>query len=124
MMFAIRSAALFKPLMPQESMVDNNQETVGLGQTPVTNRKRSDRPLDRDKAFDASARAVVRIGEWKPNGAPTDSFRAMHEGKCDRGRSQMKTGSYAFGAEFVESGSTDGPTKSAFRFSCFSAAIS
>jgi xanthine dehydrogenase YagR molybdenum-binding subunit len=96
---------LFKALMPQESMVDKAKETVGLGQTPVTEAAKSDRPLDRDKAFDALGVAVVEeYGEWKPDGAPTDSFRAMHEGKVRIvGGPEMKDWiAYAFGAEFVE----------------------
>jgi xanthine dehydrogenase YagR molybdenum-binding subunit len=96
---------LFKALMPQESMVDKAKETVGLGQAPVTEAAKSDRPLDRDKAFDALGVAVVEeYGEWKPDGAPMDSFRAMHDGKVRIvGGPEMKDWiAYAFGAEFVE----------------------
>src|SRR5437016_7781363 len=43
---------LFKALMPNESVVDKAKETVGMGQTPVTEAAKSDRPLDREKAFE------------------------------------------------------------------------
>jgi xanthine dehydrogenase YagR molybdenum-binding subunit len=96
---------LFKALMPDESLVDKAKETVGLGQTPVTKAAKSDRPLDREQAFDALGVSVVEeYGEWKPDGAPMDSFRAMHKGQMRMvGGSEMKDKiAYAFGAEFVE----------------------
>jgi xanthine dehydrogenase YagR molybdenum-binding subunit len=96
---------LFKALMPDESLVDKAKETVGVGQTPVTRAARSDRPLDLEKAFDALGVSVVEeYGEWKPDGAPSDAFRAMHQGHARLfGGSEMKDKiAYAFGAEFVE----------------------
>lgn len=57
------------------------------------------------KAFDALGVGVVEeYGEWKPEGAPLDSFRAMHSGHVRLvGGHQMKDKiAYAFGAEFVE----------------------
>src|SRR5436853_3452508 len=44
---------LFKGVMPREKLVDKAKETVGLGQTPVTEAAKGDQPLDREKAFDA-----------------------------------------------------------------------
>jgi xanthine dehydrogenase YagR molybdenum-binding subunit len=96
---------LFKALMPNESLVDKARETVGIGQTPSTRAARSDQPLDLEKAFDALGVSVVEeYGEWKPEGAPMDSFRAMHNGQMRMvGGDQMKGKiAYAFGAEFVE----------------------
>jgi xanthine dehydrogenase YagR molybdenum-binding subunit len=96
---------LFKALMPDESIVDKAKETVGLGQTPVTLAAGSNRALDLEKAFDAlGVSAVEEYGEWKPDGAPMDSFRAMNKGQMRMvGGSEMKeTIAYAFGAEFVE----------------------
>jgi len=96
---------LFKALNPNESLVDKAKETVGIGQTPVTRAARSDRPLDREKAFDALGVSLVEeYGEWKPEGAPADSFSAMQKGQMRMvGGSAMKGKiAYAFGAEFVE----------------------
>jgi xanthine dehydrogenase YagR molybdenum-binding subunit len=96
---------LFKALMPNEGLVDKAKETVGIGQTPVTQAAKSDRPLDREGAFDALGVSMVEeYGEWKPNGAPADSFRAMYKGQMRMvGGSEMKDKiAYAFGAEFVE----------------------
>ena len=96
---------LFKALMPNESLIDKAKETVGLGQTPSNQAARSERPLDIEKAFDALGVGVVEeYGEWKPDGAPMDSFRAMHKGQMRMvGGSEMKGKiAYAFGAEFVE----------------------
>jgi xanthine dehydrogenase YagR molybdenum-binding subunit len=96
---------LFKALMPNESLVDKAKETVGLGQTPSTQAAKSDRPLDIARAFDALGVSVVEeYGEWKPEGAPMDSFRAMHKGQMRMvGGGEMKDKiAYAFGAEFVE----------------------
>jgi xanthine dehydrogenase YagR molybdenum-binding subunit len=96
---------LFKPLMPNESVVDKAKETVGLGQTPVTQAAKSDRPLDIERAFDALGVSVVEeYGEWKPDGAPMDSFRAMYKGQVRMvGGDKMKDKiAYAFGAEFLE----------------------
>jgi xanthine dehydrogenase YagR molybdenum-binding subunit len=96
---------LFKALMPNESLVDKAKETVGVGQTPSTRAAGSDRSLDLESAFDALGVSVVEeYGEWKPEGAPMDSFRAMHKGQVRMvGGSEMKDKiAYAFGAEFVE----------------------
>jgi xanthine dehydrogenase YagR molybdenum-binding subunit len=96
---------LFRALMPNESLVDKAKETVGRGQTAVTEAANSGRPLDREKAFDALGVSVVEeYGEWKPEDAPKDSFRAMHQGQVRIvGGSQMSDKiAYAFGAEFVE----------------------
>jgi xanthine dehydrogenase YagR molybdenum-binding subunit len=96
---------LFKALMPDESLIDRAKETVGLGQTPVTRVAKSDQPIDLERAFDALGVSVVEeYGEWKPDGAPMDSFRAMHKGQMRMvGGSGMKDKiAYAFGAEFVE----------------------
>jgi len=95
---------LFKA-MTQESLIDKTKETVGVGRTPATEAATSDQPLDRETAFDALGVSVVEeYGEWKPDGAPMDSFRAMHNGQV-----RMVGGpefgdkiAYAFGAEFVE----------------------
>lgn len=93
---------LFKAVMPNESLTD--KETVGLGQTPATQAAKSDRPLDLEKAFDALGAAVVEeYGEWKPDGAPLDAFKAMHSGHARLVGGAMKDKiAYAFGAEFVE----------------------
>jgi xanthine dehydrogenase YagR molybdenum-binding subunit len=96
---------LFEALMPDESMVDKAKETVGMGQTPVTEAAKGDRPLDREKAFDALGVSMVEeYGEWKPDGAPMDSFRAMYRGQMRMvGGPELKDRiAYAFGAEFVE----------------------
>jgi len=96
---------LFKALMPSETLVDKAKETVGVGQTPSTRAASSDRPLDLESAFDALGVSVVEeYGEWKPEGAPMDSFRAMYKGQMRMvGGSEMKDRiAYAFGAEFVE----------------------
>jgi xanthine dehydrogenase YagR molybdenum-binding subunit len=96
---------LFKALMPDESLVDKAKETVGIGQTASARAARSDRPLDLAQAFDALGVSVVEeYGEWKPDGAPLDSLRAMHNGQMRMvGGSGMKDKiAYAFGAEFVE----------------------
>ena len=96
---------LFKALMPDESLVDKAKETVGVGQTPSTRAASSDRPINLEQAFDALGVSVVEeYGEWKPEGAPMDSFRAMHNGQMRMvGGSEMTDKiAYAFGAEFVE----------------------
>ncbi len=96
---------LFKALMPNESLVDKAKETVGLGQTASKQAAKSDRPLDIERAFDALGVSVVEeYGEWKPDGAPMDSFKAMHNGQMRMvGGGEMKDKiAYAFGAEFVE----------------------
>jgi xanthine dehydrogenase YagR molybdenum-binding subunit len=96
---------LFKAVMPDESLLDKAKETVGLGQTPVTQAAKGDRPLDIEQAFDALGTSVVEeYGEWKPDGAPSDSFKAMHQGHARLvGGPEFKGGiAYAFGAEFVE----------------------
>jgi CO/xanthine dehydrogenase Mo-binding subunit len=50
------------------------------------------------------ASTSVWYGEWKPDGAPIDSFRAMYNGQVRIvGGSEMKDKiAYAFGAEFIE----------------------
>jgi xanthine dehydrogenase YagR molybdenum-binding subunit len=69
--------------MPNESLVDKAKETVGLGQTPSAQAASSDQSLDIERAFDAlGVSAVEEYGEWKPDGAPMDSFRAMHSGQA------------------------------------------
>ncbi len=96
---------LFKALMPNESLVEKTKETVGLGMTPATEAAKSDQPFDREKAFDALGVSVVEeYGEWKPDGAPLDSFRAMHKGQMRMVGGPDMNGkiAYAFGAEFVE----------------------
>jgi xanthine dehydrogenase YagR molybdenum-binding subunit len=96
---------LFRALMPDQSLVDKAKETVGLGQTPSKQAAQSDRPLDLERAFDALGVSVVEeYGEWKPDGAPMDSFKAMHNGQMRMvGGDAMKDKiAYAFGAEFVE----------------------
>lgn len=96
---------LFQALNPNEGMVDKAKETVGLGVTPVTDAAHSNRSFDREKAFDALGTSVVEeYGEWKPDGAPMDSFPAMHKGQMRMVGGPDLNGkiAYAFGAEFVE----------------------
>jgi xanthine dehydrogenase YagR molybdenum-binding subunit len=96
---------LFKAVMPGDSLADKAKETVGISQTRSTQAAKSDRPLDLDKAFDALGVGVVEeYGEWKPEGAPLDSFTAMHSGhaRLVGGHSMKDKIAYAFGAEFVE----------------------
>ena len=96
---------LFKALMPNETLVDKTKETVGLGNTPSTEAAKSDQPFDREKAFDAlGVSAVEEYGEWKPDGAPLDSFERMHKGQMRMVGGPDLNGkiAYAFGAEFVE----------------------
>jgi len=97
---------LIQALDPNASMADKARETVGLGHTPLTDAAQSDRPLfDREKAFDALGTSLVEeYGEWKPEGAPMDSFRAMHKGQMRMVGGPDLNGriAYAFGAEFVE----------------------
>jgi xanthine dehydrogenase YagR molybdenum-binding subunit len=94
---------LFKALTPNERLID--KETVGLGGSPVNETANSDRPFDREKAFDAlGVIAMEEYGEWKPEGAPMDSFKAMHKGQMRMVGGPDLNGkiAYAFGAEFVE----------------------
>ncbi|MHB0770222.1 xanthine dehydrogenase family protein molybdopterin-binding subunit [Bradyrhizobium sp. 5.13L] len=96
---------LFKAVMPSDSLADKAKETVGISPAPSTQAAKGDRSLDLEKAFDALGVGVVEeYGEWKPEGAPLDSFRAMHSGQPRFvGGHQMKDQiAYAFGAEFVE----------------------
>jgi xanthine dehydrogenase YagR molybdenum-binding subunit len=96
---------LFKALMPNESLVDKAKETVGVSQTPITQAAKSNRPIDFERAFDAlGASAVEEYGEWKPEGGPMDSFRAMYKGQVRiyGGDKMTDKIAYAFGAEFVE----------------------
>lgn len=96
---------LFRAVMPRESVAERARETVGLGQTAVTEAAKGDQPVDREKAFDALGVGVIEeYGEWKPEGAPMDAFRAMHNGQMRMvGGPEFKGGiAYAFGAEFVE----------------------
>ena len=107
---------LFKAMMPNEGLVDKAKETVGVGQTPVTQAAKSDSPIDYERAFDALGVSVVEeYGEWKPDGAPMDSFRAMNKGQMRMvGGPEMGTRSPTLSApSSSKSGSTDGPTKSA-----------
>jgi xanthine dehydrogenase YagR molybdenum-binding subunit len=96
---------MFQALSPNESLIDKAKETVGLGRTPVTDAASGDKPFDRGKAFDALGSSVVEeYGEWKPDGAPIDSFHAMHKGQMRMVGGHDLNGkiAYAFGAEFVE----------------------
>jgi xanthine dehydrogenase YagR molybdenum-binding subunit len=96
---------LLKAVMPDENLIDKAKETVGVGQTPVTQAAKSDRPIDYERAFDALGVSVVEeYGEWKPDGAPMDAFRAMNKGQMRMvGGPEMKNKiAYAFGAEFIE----------------------
>jgi xanthine dehydrogenase YagR molybdenum-binding subunit len=105
--------------MPNESLVDRAKETVGIGQTPVTQAAKSGRPLDRESAFDALGVSMVEeYGEWKPDGAPMDSLRAMYKGQMRMvGGSEMKDKiAYAPSApSSSRSGSIAGRTRSACR---------
>ncbi len=96
---------LFKALMPGENLVDKAKETVGVGQTAATQAAKSDQSIDYDRAFDAlGVNVVEEYGEWKPEGAPMDSFRAMHKGQVRLvgGPEMGDKIAYAFGAGFVE----------------------
>jgi xanthine dehydrogenase YagR molybdenum-binding subunit len=96
---------LFKAVMPGDSLTDKAKETVGIGQTPAAQAAKGDRPLEIEKAFDALGVGVVEeYGEWKPEGAPPDSFKAMHSGhaRLVGGPALKDKIAYAFGAEFVE----------------------
>src|SRR6201986_695637 len=96
---------LLKATMPKETLLDKAKQTVGVGQTPVTQAAKSDRPVDYEKAFDALGVSVIEeYGEWKPDGAPMDAFRAMNKGQMRMvGGSEMSDKiAYAFGAEFFE----------------------
>jgi xanthine dehydrogenase YagR molybdenum-binding subunit len=96
---------LFKATMPDETLIDKAKETVGVGQTPITRAAKSDRQIDYERAFDALGVSVIEeYGEWKPDGAPMDAFRAMNKGQMRMvGGPEMKDKiAYAFGAEFVE----------------------
>jgi xanthine dehydrogenase YagR molybdenum-binding subunit len=96
---------VFQALSPNESVADRTKETVGIGHTPVTDAASSDKPFDRERAFDALGVSLVEeYGEWKPDGAPMDSFRAMHKGQVRMIGGPDLNGkiAYAFGAEFVE----------------------
>jgi xanthine dehydrogenase YagR molybdenum-binding subunit len=96
---------LFNALMPGESLADKARKTVGMGQTPASQAAEGDNSFDLERAFDAlGVSAVEEYGEWKPEGAPPDSFPAMHQGKVRMvGGSAMKDWiAYAFGAEFAE----------------------
>ncbi|MEA2963068.1 MAG: xanthine dehydrogenase YagR molybdenum-binding subunit, partial [Alphaproteobacteria bacterium] len=96
---------LFKATMPNETLIDKAKETVGVGQTPVTQAAKSDRPVDYERAFDALGVSVIEeYGEWKPDGASIDAFRAMNKGQMRMvgGPEMSDKIAYAFGAEFVE----------------------
>jgi xanthine dehydrogenase YagR molybdenum-binding subunit len=96
---------LFKAVMPDDSIVDKAKETVGLGQTPTLQAAKSDRAIDIEQAFDKLGVSMIEeYGEWKPDGAPMDSLRALHKGQVRMtGGEKAKNGiAYAFGAEFVE----------------------
>jgi xanthine dehydrogenase YagR molybdenum-binding subunit len=88
-----------------KSLTGKPGETIGLAQHPAAEAASNERPLDREKAFDAlGVNMVEEYAEWKPEGAPTDSFHAMHKGQMRMvGGSEMGDKiAYAFGAEFVE----------------------
>jgi len=96
---------LFQAVSPGESILDKARETIGFGNKPVSDTVKSDEPFDREKAFDALGTSFVEeYGEWKPDGAPADSFRAMHKGQMRMVGGPDLNGkiAYAFGAEFVE----------------------
>ncbi|CCE09786.1 Xanthine dehydrogenase, molybdenum binding subunit apoprotein [Bradyrhizobium sp. STM 3843] len=96
---------LLKAVMPEEGVINRAKETVGVGRTPVTDAAHGDQALDREKAFDALGVGVVEeYGEWKPEGAPLDSFHAMYAGhaRLIGGPEFGDKIAYAFGAEFVE----------------------
>jgi xanthine dehydrogenase YagR molybdenum-binding subunit len=96
---------LFEALMPNESVGHNAKGTVGLGGSPATEAAQSNQTLDLEKAFDALGTSLVEeYGEWKPDGAPKDSFKAMYEGHVRLVGGPEFNGriAYAFGAEFVE----------------------
>lgn len=96
---------LFKAMMPGDSLTDKAKETIGLAQAPTTQAAKSDRPLDIETAFDAIGAGVIEeYGEWKPEGSPLDSFKAMHRGhtRLVGGAAMKDKIAYAFGAEFVE----------------------
>ena len=92
---------LLQALTLNESPTGKTQGTVGqAGET-----EQGDAPFDREKAFDALGTTMVEeYGEWKPAGAPADSFHAMHQGQMRMVGGPELNGkiAYAFGAEFVE----------------------
>ena len=92
---------LLQALTLNESPTGKTQGTVGqAGET-----EQGHAPFDREKAFDALGTTMVEeYGEWKPAGAPADSFHAMHQGQMRMVGGPELNGkiAYAFGAEFVE----------------------
>ena len=83
---------------------DKPKGTVGIGRTPA-NSTNGDKSFDRGQAFDALGTSVIEeYGEWKPDGAPADSFPAMYRGHVRMIGGPDLNGkiAYAFGAEFVE----------------------
>src|SRR5581483_12393628 len=73
---------LRQALTLNQSPADQAKATVGLGRTPAGEPTQGDASFDREKAFDALGTAIVEeYGEWKPEGAPADSFQAMHQGQ-------------------------------------------
>lgn len=95
---------LARALTPNETPADKAKGTVGQGGAPVEEAPRS-QPTDLQKAFDALGTSVVEeYGEWKPDGAPKDAFKAMYEGhpRLVGGPEFDGKIAYAFGAEFVE----------------------
>jgi xanthine dehydrogenase YagR molybdenum-binding subunit len=96
---------LLKAVRPNESLTDKAKETIGMGQTPATKAEKSSEAIDLERAFDALGTGVIEeYGEWKPEGAPMDSLRAMHAGHVRLVGGPELNGkiAYAFGAEFVE----------------------
>jgi xanthine dehydrogenase YagR molybdenum-binding subunit len=96
---------MFKAAMPGQSLTYKAKDSFGVGMSPASQSAMGDRPLDLEKAFDALGVGVVEeYGEWKPEGAPLDSFRAMHNGQVRLvgGHAMKDQIAYAFGAEFVE----------------------
>lgn len=97
-------ARLLKATSPEQSLKDRVKETVGIGQTAIQQTAKSGKSIDRDAAFEVLGTEVIEeYGEWKPDGAPLDSFRAMHKGHVRMVGGPMKDKiGFAFGAEFVE----------------------
>src|SRR5690348_5197964 len=96
---------LLQALTLNESPTDKTKGTVGLGHTSAGETEQGNASFDREKAFEALGTSMVEeYGEWKPQGAPADSFHAMHQGQMRMVGGPDLNGkiAYAFGAEFVE----------------------
>jgi xanthine dehydrogenase YagR molybdenum-binding subunit len=83
-------------------LTDTVKSTVGMAPQPTPNADSPMPPLE--QAFDRlNASAIEEYAEWKPEAAPMDSFKAMHEGHVRIVGGPMKDRmGMAFGAEFVE----------------------